>query len=152
MVVLYLSSDQGDGNFASYTVNGESKTGGATQDYGEYGGWIEDGNLLRFITQGPTINIRVAARDGSTRGSLAGFQILDPLSAAAPAPPITLFEINPVTGTYSLAGTAPTAPCIEWKVWATSWTGPGPKTAPPPPPVPRPPSPDRPVKTVPASG
>ncbi len=79
-VVLYLSSDYKT-SFGTYDVNGQTKTGQPLPSTDPYGNgwteWIEDGNVLIFTdVAGDTLSIQGPVRNGATRGTIAGFQIV----------------------------------------------------------------------------
>ena len=83
-VVLYLSSDQGDGGtYGTYTVNGNAQTNGnATSRFNvgatSYGGWVPNANAMIFTgLTASALDIDIQERAGTTRASIAGFQVIE---------------------------------------------------------------------------
>ena len=76
-VILLLSADSTDGNWGTFSVNGVSKAGGPKLRYNTVNGFVVGRNAMLFenIT-GTTLNIHCPPRSGTTRGTIAGFQIV----------------------------------------------------------------------------
>ncbi len=89
-VVLYLSSDNHNNgayngwHFGTWTVNGVQQTGGQITGWTK---WTLGQNVLVFKgVTGSTLNIKGPNKNGSNRGSIAGFQIYFNSGAYNPDP------------------------------------------------------------------
>ncbi|MBE0537951.1 MAG: immunoglobulin domain-containing protein [Phycisphaerae bacterium] len=86
-VILLLSADATDGNWGTFTVNGMTGTGGPKLRYNTVGGFEIGRNALLYAdVTGATLDIHCPVRSGTTRGTIAGFQIVLTEKANDPLP------------------------------------------------------------------
>jgi len=80
-VVLYLGTDASHTSYTPMTVGGMTQTAAPLEQFGTLGGWVLDKNVLVYSgLTGSILDIELPDRwidgDGSARGSISGFQVV----------------------------------------------------------------------------
>ncbi len=108
-VIVYHATDGADG-YVDVTVNGQTQNCPTTDRWGELGEWIEGVNCLVFTgVSGESVDIQVLNRDGSMRGSVAGFQIVYEVDAFRTSHPVPALWSDWIPAETTLEWTGPTA-------------------------------------------
>jgi hypothetical protein len=82
--------------YLQYNVNGQTAVGGITDGFATYGGWVPGSNVLAFTGLTGDLSIEAPNRVGSSRGTVAGFQIIDGTITIPEPANLVLFGVGSV--------------------------------------------------------